>query len=195
MPNAGKKRGRRRRGKRVVRNEHEDPVSRIESQLALLPMAERSPELTAKAVKVIRGWHERLDPPSWRRVRKRVAKELNECGPALEWLQAEIPRLSRCHGGARVTIVDLCSGFGIFSMFASELLPPECLDRVRLWDVVESAYILGSTMDYKVIYWPERATINAFVGLHVSGNKDSSRRPFFSVQGTAICIDWLPTLA
>lgn len=115
----------------MVRNENEDPVSRIESQLALLPMAERSPGLTAAAVEVVRGWHERLEPTSWRRVRKRVAKELNECGPALEWLQAEVPRLSRCHGGAPVTIVDLCSGFGIFSMFASELLPPEFLERVR----------------------------------------------------------------
>ena len=65
----------------------------------------------------------------WNRMRRgsRLAKELAEAAPVLERARLEAQSV-KLEGGARVVVIDLCSGFGYMAMFLSELLPP---DKVR----------------------------------------------------------------
>ena len=86
--------------------------------------------------------------------RERVLKELNECAPILVCLMDIVAQWKgggEREGGEdregeegaqgpkpttreRITIVDLCSGFGILSMFLSELLPSDKLEAIVLVD-------------------------------------------------------------
>lgn len=54
--------------------------------------------------------------------RERVLKEMNECAPVIHVVMDAVSRLA-LDGDEKLTIVDLCSGFGFLAMFLSELLP------------------------------------------------------------------------
>ncbi|EOD30978.1 hypothetical protein EMIHUDRAFT_203035 [Emiliania huxleyi CCMP1516] len=71
----------------------------------------------------------------WNRMRRgsRLAKELAEAAPVLERARLEAQSV-KLEGGARVVVIDLCSGFGYMAMFLSELLPPDKVERIVLVD-------------------------------------------------------------
>ena len=67
----------------------------------------------------------RIRNVAWKGIRKRFAKELNECEPIVMYLQNAVQDYHK-KGDASTkplpTILDLCSGFGICSMILSEVL-------------------------------------------------------------------------
>jgi Methyltransferase domain len=63
------------------------------------------------------------------KIRKRVAKELNESEPFIDAIQDLTQNTSHVY-----TVIDLCSGFGIFSMILSELVSNEHVNEMWLLD-------------------------------------------------------------
>jgi hypothetical protein len=87
------------------------------------------------AVGAIVQWRRRYrgNPAVWQRLfkAKNVVKELSEAAPIIE----AVAQLIHDHDGPdKVTIVDLASGKGYLSMFLSELLPPEKVNKLILVD-------------------------------------------------------------
>ena len=77
-------------------------------------------------------WRRRYhgNPQLWKRLMKeRLVKELVECAPVIAATRDFVAEQHE-----RVTIVDLCSGKGYLSMFLSELLPPDRVERCVLVD-------------------------------------------------------------
>ena len=72
----------------------------------------------------------------WGRIRRgrRLAKELAEVAPVLQWVLNEVDALTLVPGAPRLVILDLCSGFGYLAMFLSELLPASKVERIVLVD-------------------------------------------------------------
>ena len=73
----------------------------------------------------------------------RVAKELNECAPAIQHAMDVTSAMPSVDADAvrrgevvddRATIVDLCSGFGYLGMFLSEMLDPSKVKAIELVD-------------------------------------------------------------
>eukprot|EP00959_Pyramimonas_sp_CCMP1952_P380352 7968393-Pyramimonas_sp.AAC.1 len=56
--------------------------------------------------------------------RETLLKEINARIPVINAILESVKQLE-VEEGEKLTVVDLCSGFGFLSMFLSELLPPE----------------------------------------------------------------------
>ena len=56
--------------------------------------------------------------------RETLLKEINERIPVINAILESVKQLEVAEG-EKLTVVDLCSGYGFLSMFLSELLPPE----------------------------------------------------------------------
>jgi hypothetical protein len=119
---------------------------RLREAIAHLPAAEIFPELTERAADILSGWHRRFPAKVWSRFVKiadsgtgrtqripKVLKEFNEAAPVLARLLSWSAE-SKAAGQQAMDIVDLCSGFGFLSMFASELLPPDAVECIYLVD-------------------------------------------------------------
>jgi hypothetical protein len=78
---------------------------------------------------ILPRWKHDLPAPAWAKVRKRFVKELNEAEPCIQFVQSLVESSE-----PPVLIVDLCSGFGIFGMLLSELLPPDRVTGIWLLD-------------------------------------------------------------
>lgn len=91
-----------------ARDEPSD-LERVAAQLSELRVAVSHPELVQTLVEmVLPTWRARLPPAAWRRVRRRVAKEVNEVADVLAWTRATVHEVAT--HDRPVTIVDLCSG-------------------------------------------------------------------------------------
>ena len=101
------------------------------------PGSDVYPEVFRDAIEAVVRWRRRFqgNPKLWQRLfkRDRVVKELVESAPiiaAVKVIVAETPLAA----GEKVTIVDLASGKGFLSMFLSEILPPERVEKSVLVD-------------------------------------------------------------
>lgn len=111
----------------------------IKNHLKKLSVWERNPKLCETVLqKILPKWRQELSSEEelnnpWTKIRKRIVKELNESEPFIEAVQNMVENDSD-NATCTYTIVDLCSGFGIFSMLLSELLPKDRVDKIWLLD-------------------------------------------------------------
>mmetsp|Transcript_1494 Transcript_1494/g.2228 ORF Transcript_1494/g.2228 Transcript_1494/m.2228 type:complete len:396 (-) Transcript_1494:28-1215(-) len=81
------------------------------------------------------NWRKRYrgNPQVWKRIFKkdRVVKELIESAPVIEFVKRAMDNQG---DDEKFTIIDLCSGKGYLSMFLSEILPKEKVDKFILVD-------------------------------------------------------------
>lgn len=138
-----------------------DPIDRMAAQLGRLPVAQRDPELVKACTSVILPkWQHRLPGPAWKKVSKRVVKEINETSSVVRWVQSVVDECATAEHPA--TIVDLCSGFGILSMLLSEVLPPHLVERIVLVDkMFPCSNAAPSVTDPKVAPQPDSAKTDA----------------------------------
>ncbi|CAK0814804.1 unnamed protein product [Prorocentrum cordatum] len=119
---------------------------RLRQLMQTIPAAALYPELVSRACDVLERWYERFSLKVWSRFvhfadsgvgrshqLPKVVKEFNEVAPVLHRLMDWVARSAEA-GEPPVAVVDLCSGFGFLSMFASELLPPSAVERIYLVD-------------------------------------------------------------
>mmetsp|Transcript_27739 Transcript_27739/g.47128 ORF Transcript_27739/g.47128 Transcript_27739/m.47128 type:complete len:393 (-) Transcript_27739:35-1213(-) len=82
------------------------------------------------------NWRKRYrgNPQVWKRIFKkdRVVKELIESAPVIEFVKRAMD--NQDDDDEKFTIIDLCSGKGYLSMFLSEILPKEKVDKFILVD-------------------------------------------------------------
>lgn len=118
-------------------------VAWVMERLRQLPVAKQQPGLLAEVEPILERWHKQFQGPSWQRfLRKgRLIKEFNEIAPVIARIREAIPHLCANARAAnpelvepRVTVVDLCSGYGFLSMFLAELVPANQLQRLVLVD-------------------------------------------------------------
>lgn len=116
-----------------------DDMEWIETHLKKLSVWKRNPQLCETVLrKILPKWRQELSSTNelnnpWTKIRKRIVKELNESEPFIEAVQQMVEN-SDDDDTRPFTIVDLCSGFGIFSMLLSELLPTDRVDTIWLLD-------------------------------------------------------------
>jgi hypothetical protein len=77
----------------------------------------------------------------WKRIFKkdRVIKELSESAPIIDWVKKAIE--SSHVESEKWSVIDLCSGKGYLSMFLSEILPKDKVERCVL---VDKAWAIAS---------------------------------------------------
>jgi len=111
------------------------PLDWIRIQLEAMPSYETFPGIMREAVQALGRWRDTLDKELWIRVmrRNRVLKEINEYAPVIDRARRFVENIE-LPPGEKVTIVDLCSGFGYLSMFLSEMLPADKIARCVLVD-------------------------------------------------------------
>ena len=103
-----------------------------------MPVGKMYPDLVDKRTEIVKKRSGFPCCPCGRRTVKgdRVAKEFNESAPViarmLKFVDEEFEKPE--NKGRRITIVDLCSGFGYLGMFLSELLDPEKVRKIYLID-------------------------------------------------------------
>lgn len=127
----------------------------LDNQVRALPAMAEFPHLIKPAQTALKAWRIRFNKTTWKRLfklsgrdgrgdgaKERVLKELNECVPVIAYVLDAVSRWNRKskeskasrESDSKITIVDLCSGFGILSMFLSEILPPEKVKAIVLID-------------------------------------------------------------
>ena len=111
----------------------------ISSKIRSLSNYSRYSKTYNQIIFIILQWELRFshNPIVWKRFTKgnfkRLIKELNESIPVIDRVIDHIANLPN-NSNSKVTIFDLCSGFGFLSMFLSELLSPEKVKRIVLID-------------------------------------------------------------
>lgn len=99
-------------------------------------------EVYRDAIQAIVKWRKRYrgNPMLWKRIFKkdRVIKELIEAAPIIDTVKR---RILNSESDEKYTILDLCSGKGYLSMFLSEMLP---LDKVERLVLIDKAWAIAS---------------------------------------------------
>ena len=135
-------------------------------------VAQRFPGEAEEAACAVESWSTRMAPHLFSRVCKgpRLLKEVQEALPMLHWAKVHLASLPN-HTG-RITLVDLCSGFGYLSMLLAEALPQDRLDKIllvdRSWPLASesprdhhiSAHHLHADIGWRVPLIPVRCNIN-----------------------------------
>eukprot|EP00581_Thalassiosira_minuscula_P014983 CAMPEP_0183732218 /NCGR_PEP_ID=MMETSP0737-20130205/37838_1 /TAXON_ID=385413 /ORGANISM="Thalassiosira miniscula, Strain CCMP1093" /LENGTH=404 /DNA_ID=CAMNT_0025965163 /DNA_START=56 /DNA_END=1267 /DNA_ORIENTATION=- len=103
------------------------------------------------SIKAIVRWRRRYrgNPHLWKRIfkKERVIKELIESAPIIESIKHAVNESSSrdqdndMEPSEKITIIDLCSGKGYLSMFLSEILPQ---DKVERFVLVDKAWAIAS---------------------------------------------------
>lgn len=98
-----------------------------------------------ESLNAIVNWRKRYrgNPSLWKRIFKkdRVIKELVESAPVIEFVKRAVVEAEYDNDETKFTIIDLCSGKGYLSMFLSEILPKDKVDRFIL---VDKAWAIAS---------------------------------------------------
>jgi hypothetical protein len=113
----------------------------LHKELETAPCREKYSTVFEMSIDAIVNWRKRYrgNPKLWKRIFKkdRVLKELIESAPiiyaVMTYLQSDHPDKSK-EVDEKITILDLCSGKGYLSMFLSEILPPEKVNKIILID-------------------------------------------------------------
>eukprot|EP00542_Grammatophora_oceanica_P012108 CAMPEP_0194031728 /NCGR_PEP_ID=MMETSP0009_2-20130614/4830_1 /TAXON_ID=210454 /ORGANISM="Grammatophora oceanica, Strain CCMP 410" /LENGTH=394 /DNA_ID=CAMNT_0038671957 /DNA_START=35 /DNA_END=1216 /DNA_ORIENTATION=- len=125
--------------------ERSDDIARIEEKLRSYAIWTRNPELCQTLLtRVLPLWQADLDlevdtqdgsrrrKNTWTKVRDHFPKEINEAEPIIRFIVDFVHEWD--DNGVPITIIDLCSGFGISSMALAEILPPERVGRIWMVD-------------------------------------------------------------
>lgn len=165
----------------------------LDCKLANAPNADMYAALYSDAADAIVQWRRRYrgSPRLWRSVFKaeRVLKELVETAPVIASVRsvvASMPKDERC------TIVDLASGKGYLSMFLSEMLPSERIERCFLVDKAWPAHdwegpIASHHISDEHIYESREGTGESYfttwpIALHTSKQNLKNRATLRSMQ-------------
>jgi hypothetical protein len=135
--------------------------ARMEAEMRASIIYDTYTEVCEEALLVIRRWGIAYAsrPDIWARITKskdghvtRVVKEFIEAAPIIQRARDSLAAAGAGAGveggkgeggkGDKVTVVDLCSGFGFMGMFLSELLPAPRVSRVLLIDTQWSSAAL-----------------------------------------------------
>ena len=110
----------------------------LQSELSTAPNYHMYPDVYADAQVAIVRWRQRYlgtSPRLWKSLMKadRILKELIEAAPVISAVRAVVDEAT-LSPGERFSIVDLCCGKGFLSMFLSEMLDPQKVERCFLVD-------------------------------------------------------------
>ena len=126
-----------------------DPYSKIDAEMRACTIYSSYTSLCEEAIVIIRKWGHRYGQSRsdiWTRFTKskdhhvtRVVKEFIEAAPIIQRVKDNLQHQTQQNGvlfcdNDKVTVIDLCSGFGFLSMFLSEMLPPHRVNRIILID-------------------------------------------------------------
>lgn len=110
----------------------------------------------------ITSWRRRYrgNPMLWKRIFKkdRVIKELIESAPIIESVKQVVQSFQ--DSDEKVTIVDLCSGKGYLSMFLSEMLPRDKVERFVLVDRAWAVAARGAELKPHHMNWDHLYSTN-----------------------------------
>eukprot|EP00574_Skeletonema_japonicum_P005589 CAMPEP_0201727984 /NCGR_PEP_ID=MMETSP0593-20130828/14366_1 /ASSEMBLY_ACC=CAM_ASM_000672 /TAXON_ID=267983 /ORGANISM="Skeletonema japonicum, Strain CCMP2506" /LENGTH=403 /DNA_ID=CAMNT_0048219953 /DNA_START=106 /DNA_END=1317 /DNA_ORIENTATION=- len=119
----------------------------LQNQLQNAPGRNTYASTYQDSLTAIVNWRKRYrgNPSLWKRIFKkdRVIKELIESAPVIDFVKRAIDNQDDTDDDTRkkFTIIDLCSGKGYLSMFLSEILPKEKVDKFIL---VDKAWAIAS---------------------------------------------------
>jgi hypothetical protein len=109
----------------------------LQKELEKDPLYKDYPEVFSVAPTCISKWRQRYrgNPRLWQRLfqKNRVLKEFVEAVPIIDAVQ-RLVLTSNLEGSKKFTIMDLACGRGYLSMFLSEILPPEKVEKLILVD-------------------------------------------------------------
>ena len=144
----------------------------IRQELLQTQVARRFPTEAEEAARAVDTWAARMEPQLCARVNKgpRLLKEVQEAIPIMHWVKGHLTRLPPDAG--KVTLVDMCSGFGYASMLLADTLPPERLAKIllvdRSWPLASSPprahhismHHLHADVGWRVPLTPVRCNVN-----------------------------------
>lgn len=114
----------------------------LSQEVANCPGRKTYSSVYEESLNAIVEWRKRYrgNPLLWKRIfkKERIIKELVESAPIIELVKKAIDSSDTKE---KYTVVDLCSGKGYLSMFLSEILPPEKVERCVL---VDKAWAIAS---------------------------------------------------
>ena len=128
-------------------------------KLAAHPLMDKYPRIQATAPRAVTAWRARYrgNPTLWRRVFTvdRVIKELVEAAPILDAV-IQIVDETDIEETGNLTVLDLASGRGFLSMYLSETLPKEKVEKIILvdkaWPMCNAEEVLPHQMSWEHIY-------------------------------------------
>ena len=110
----------------------------LQHQLEDVPGRNDYPCVYEKCINAIVNWRIRYrgNPRLWKRIfkKERVLKELVESAPIIDFVMKYVDSYENHNEMKKITIMDLCSGKGYLSMFLSEILPGDKVDKFILID-------------------------------------------------------------
>lgn len=107
-----------------------DDLAYLQSKMKASLVWQRNEPLCCQVLfEVLPKWKLKFSKACWKKIRKRIIKELNEVEPCIAFVQSLLIEQER-----PVMIVDLCSGFGILPMILSEVLHTEKVSQIYLMD-------------------------------------------------------------
>lgn len=119
--------------------EESNSLNKIKDEMRSSSLYEHYTDLFEEAIGIMLRWQGRFQyrPDIWRRFIKardnnmsRIVKEFCEAVPVIARVMKSVSSVDN----VKVTLLDLCSGFGYLSMFLSELLPASAVNRIILID-------------------------------------------------------------
>ncbi len=118
--------------------------SLLHRQLADAPGRNDYPTVYEKCIDAMVKWRHRYrgNPKLWQRVfrKDKVLKELIESAPIIDAVMKFVDSYSFEENEQKITIMDLCSGKGYLSMFLSEILSSDKVEKLILVDKAWACY-------------------------------------------------------
>jgi len=129
------------------------------NELSSHPLMSKYPRIQETAPTAVTAWRARYrgNPTLWRRVFTvdRVIKELVEAAPILDAVVQIVDDMVTEETG-KTTILDLASGRGFVSMYLSEILPKDKVEKIILvdkaWPMCNAKEVLPHQMSWEHIY-------------------------------------------
>ncbi len=118
----------------------------LQKQLHDVPGRNDYPEVYEISIDAMVKWRRRYrgNPKLWQRIfrKDKVFKELIESAPIIDMVMKYVESYSIGDSDSRkkITIMDLCSGKGYLSMFLSEILPHDKVEKLILVDKAWACY-------------------------------------------------------
>ena len=128
-------------------------------ELSHHPLMNKYPRILETAPMAVTAWRARYrgNPTLWRRVFTvdRVIKELVEAAPMLDAVIQIVDETNTDETG-NLTVLDLASGRGFLSMYLSEILPKDKVEKIILvdkaWPMCNAKEVLPHQMSWEHIY-------------------------------------------
>ncbi len=122
----------------------------LHEQLEDAPARNNYQAVYEKSIDAMVNWRKRYrgNPRLWKRIFKkdRVLKELIESAPIIDIVMKYVESYSYEDEQKKITIMDLCSGKGYLSMFLSEILPK---DKVEKMILIDKAWAMCNTKELR----------------------------------------------